>query len=220
MTALDYFDVPEDGVAAHAAGYAQADCPFPLGSPEGTAWARSWGLAEADARSVAGTYGATDDDYRAGGLKPPERDAAGRPRSGVEQYVDDYLRALAAAYAKELARVARILTSTADDLAQHFARQMGIPVHMIRGHHPGPGWHTAPPKSAAAPPTKLPAGWASNPADALTPDPADAVLRRYLVPPPAVPAPELRLEGIRARVRPAPPRLPAQPLRPPKDLPR
>lgn len=30
MTALDYFDTPEDGWEAHEAGYKQADCPHPL----------------------------------------------------------------------------------------------------------------------------------------------------------------------------------------------
>lgn len=72
MTALDYFDVPDDGAQAHQAGYAQADNPHGFSTPEGIEWARRWGSAEVSSRRAAGTYGATDDEYRAGGLVPPE----------------------------------------------------------------------------------------------------------------------------------------------------
>lgn len=72
MTALDYFDVPEHGGEAHVHGYAQSDNPYGFSTPAGIAWARQWGEAEAANRVRNRTYGATDEQYLAGGLSAPE----------------------------------------------------------------------------------------------------------------------------------------------------
>lgn len=61
------------GAQAHEAGVPISECPYLPADPDGMAWRTDWIRAEAMTRYEAGTYGATDDEYRAGGLHPPAR---------------------------------------------------------------------------------------------------------------------------------------------------
>ena len=67
------------GYEAHDAGEPISACPWPPSDPAGAEWRHDWITAEGHARHAAGTYGTSDDDYRAAGLKPPARDDDGSP---------------------------------------------------------------------------------------------------------------------------------------------
>lgn len=60
-----------NGDQAHANGEPISACPFAPADPQGAQWRADWIRAEALARHRAGTYGATDEQYRAAGLTPP-----------------------------------------------------------------------------------------------------------------------------------------------------
>lgn len=193
MTALDFFDVPDDGAAAHATGYAQSDNPHGFSTPEGIEWARRWGSAEVGSRRAAGTYGATDEDYRAGGLVPPERTASGMPKDLLAGFSSLYRTALEEAeataramhYAAAMTR--RIIGSTSLRFDPNaIAALYGVPSSIL-GFGPvvsivdEPSSST---KSPAHPPTPL--EWKTTKrkdlvAGAVNADPKDSVLRRYLL---------------------------------------
>jgi hypothetical protein len=135
MTALDYFDVPDNGAAAHAAGYAQADNPHGFSTPDGIAWARQWGEAEVSSRRQAGTYGATDEDYRAGGLKPPERTSTGAPRAvlgGVAYIVGPGGSVAALGSVASFSAVYRSALEEAERAQRAWAAAMTRTAHVIR----------------------------------------------------------------------------------------
>lgn len=66
-------DETTTGAAAHAAGEPISACPYAPGDPAGAEWRADWIEAEATARTMSGTFGASDDDYHQAGLKPPQR---------------------------------------------------------------------------------------------------------------------------------------------------
>lgn len=124
------------GQQAHAAGRAISECPYPPADPQGHEWRRQWIRAEALAQRTAGTFGASDQQYRAAGLTPPARLPDGRPMTSA-QLTPEQLAAITAAFAhlgetvrraaRQLAQAIAVLPWDAlrqirDDLADPFAR--------------------------------------------------------------------------------------------------
>lgn len=103
----------DDGTRAHRDGLTIADCPYAPADPAGNAWRSSWIAAEAQARHAAGTFGASDDDYRRAGITPPARRADGSP---VVTLTPEQAEALAAAFREAVTAMAQVITDVAKAL--------------------------------------------------------------------------------------------------------
>lgn len=118
-------DQYEDGTDAHAAGLGISSCPFAPADPAGQRWRLDWIAAEQRARVNAGTYGATDDQYRRAGLIPPERDMRGRPlpagvtRDQVDaavQMATDLAKALATTFEEAMRKIRDALNTSLPEI--------------------------------------------------------------------------------------------------------
>lgn len=107
-----------DGSVAHRIGWTIGDCPHGPGDPAGDEWRRAWIATEVDRRTWSGELGATDEQYRAGGLKPPQRDQFGRPVGVADQQRQNMDRMIA--------DMARVLSKTLDEAAAAIRRAFDV----------------------------------------------------------------------------------------------
>lgn len=166
MSELDYFDVPEDGLEARLAGYAQSDNPYGFSTPAGITWARQWGQTESRVRQIEGTFGATAEDYERAGLKMPDRSLEevwvgpiGGPFQplGVASIQTSPLGSNRVALGLDLSK--RFVVSTTFRVDPGVvAFYFGVPPTVLGLH----GWHVAPPEPEPEPvdPT-YPADWST-----------------------------------------------------------